>query len=898
MPREIAAFHPLADLLPEPMLVVGLDGTIQASNRAFAASMGWHSDEMANRPLADYAVDAREALAEFLRHCASTSGLLFGGITLRGRDGTETPWRAEGAALPLTGIADERVIVLRLIRRESAIARFVHLNQQLASLSTEVVRRRHAERAAADALERERRVRDRLAALARASGALMTSTTVDDVLPAIGELAVSLIPADAHAVWHCAPEDRRWRTVWRQGLSDSFVGTIEREAGSLPQPVMSEPLWVEDVDEMPMLEGRRSTYAREGIRSLIVIPLHVNDAACGTVVAYYRRRIGITEDDRCVAAALGNLASGALATTTLHEAEASSRQASQRAADHFAFLARVSNALAGSLDYETTLATVARLAVPEIADWCAVDIVSEQGVLKRLAVAHVDPAKVRLASELHDRYPPDPASPHGAAHALRTGTPIMMSRIPDELIAASASDPEHLSLLRSLGLRSYISVPLMTRGRAFGVLTFVSAESGREYTDDDMRLAEDVAGRAALAVEHSRAYREVQRVNRVKDEFLATLSHELRTPLNAVLGYARMIRSGLLDSDQRARAFEVLERNAVSLNQIVEDVLDVSRIVAGKIRLNVGPLDLPLVLRDAAATVRPAAEARRVRLTTIIDPVIPPVAGDQDRLQQVVWNLLSNAVKFTPRDGQVELRLRQSGSSVHIEVADTGAGIRKDFLPHLFEPFSQEDAGFSRRHGGLGLGLAIARRIVEMHGGLIEAASDGEGKGSTFTVTLPVAAVAHPQPADGPTARSGSAGLEPLHSLTHQLDGIRVLVVDDDRDARMLISDVLQSAGAQVVTADSAQAALDRLASEEAPHVLLTDVGMPGMDGFALMQQIRQSPRLDVREVPAIALTAYARSEDRVRALDNGCQMHIAKPIGPSELVAAVRGLTARMRSA
>lgn len=891
---DLGTFKPLADLLPEPMLVVQADGTIRAVNRAFAETFGWRGSLNGGVPLAQLLATPGDEVAEFLRHCAATSGFLLKSLTFR-HDGMEVAWRAEGAALRAAATPDERLVVLRLTERESAVARFAALTRQLGDLSAEVVGRRRAERAAADALDCERRLRDRLTALAEASGELVASLAVDDVLPAIGRLAVRLVPADAHAVWYRDTADGAWKAVWHENVAGSLLSAIaEVSAEARAEELLTQPLYVENVADVPALSGRREKYAAEGILSLVVIPLRVNGGARGTVVAYHRRQVPITADDRCVATALGNLASSALATATLYAAESASRRAAQLAADRAAFLARASNVLASSLDYESTLKTVAQLAVPEMADWCAVDVATEHGELRRLAVAHEDPEKVRLAWALHERYPPDPESPYGAMQALRTGRSVMMSRIPPELIEQGVRDADHLAMVRSLGLTSYMCVPLVVRGRAVGVITFVAAESGCEYTASHLRFAEDVASRAALAVENARAYDAVQRANRVKDEFLATLSHELRTPLNAVLGYARMIRSGMLDTSKQGRALEILERNAVSLNQIVEDILDVSRIVAGKLRLAMTPVDLSGVLHDAAATVRPAADAKGIALTMTIDPDVPPISGDADRLQQVVWNLLANAVKFTPRQGRVHLRLAQAGSRVQVTVRDSGAGIHRDFLPHLFEAFRQGDSGFAREHGGLGLGLAIARHLVEMHGGTIAAASEGEGRGATFTVEIPVMAVRHDEQPAADAALANPAATQPPARVAGELDGLHVLVVDDDADARTLVCDILHSAGARASTADSAPAALLRLEDEELPDVILTDVGMPGMDGFEMIARLRQSPRPALREVPAVALTAYARSEDRLRALEQGCQLHLAKPVNPLDLVEAIRKAAGR----
>ncbi len=384
---------------------------------------------------------------------------------------------------------------------------------------------------------------------------------------------------------------------------------------------------------------------------------------------------------------------------------------------------------------------------------------------------------------------------------------------------------------------------------------------------------------------------EAERANRLKDEFLGTVSHELRTPLNAILGYARMLRDGTVKRDRETRAAEIIECNATALTQIVEDVLDVSRIISGKTRLNVQCVELAAVVNEAVETVHPTAHAKGVQLQTVVDPRHPIVSGDPDRLQQVVWNLLSNAVKFTPRGGRIHLWLERTDSHVDIVVRDTGRGIRPDFLPHVFERFRQADGRVSREYNGLGLGLAISRHIVELHGGTIHAASDGEGKGATFRVRLPlmVATESQRDPWRGPQQTKPRGG----DTTLARLDGIHVLAVDDEEDSLTLLREILESAGAQVTTVASSQEALDAV-EKMAPGVIIADIGLPRMDGFELIHRIRQWPKRSIREVPAAALTAYARSEDRQRALRSGFQTHLAKPIDPGELVAAVAAIAGR----
>ena len=567
----------------------------------------------------------------------------------------------------------------------------------------------------------------------------------------------------------------------------------------------------------------------------------------------------------------------------------------ERTTRRLAFVSQMSAALATSLDYEKTLKAVTKLAVAHIADWCAVDILRDDGRIERLAMAHVDPAKIELAKTVRERYE-NPTAPHSVPYVIQTGTPAMVPEITDAMIVAAAQgDEERVRLVRALGAVSYLCVPMNAGGRTVGALTLASAESGRRYTDDDLQFAEDVASRTAMAVENARAYQQVQRADRLKDEFLATLSHELRTPLNAILGYSRMLRGGLLTADKVSGALETIERNAMSLTQMVDDVLDVSRIVSGKMRLNVQPVELPLVLQDAIATVTPAADAKRLHIHMVIDPQIGTVSGDPARLQQVVWNLLSNAVKFTPKGGRVQVRLERVNSSVEIVVSDTGIGIPADFLPHIFERFRQADSGTARQRGGLGLGLAIASNLVDMHGGTIRATSGGEGQGATFRVRLPLMAVQPASPAEEKRVHPRQERPTSLSSLA-SLAGTHVLAVDDDPDARRLLKEILEAAGAQVTTASSASAAFDAI-HEARPDVIVADLGMPIVDGYELIKRLRQSADGALRAIPAAALTAYARSEDRAKALESGFEMHLSKPIDPAELVASIRALARRRPS-
>jgi PAS domain S-box-containing protein len=568
------------------------------------------------------------------------------------------------------------------------------------------------------------------------------------------------------------------------------------------------------------------------------------------------------------------------------------------------FLALAGEALASSIDHQTTLATVARLAVPALADWCSVDLLDVgDRAPRQVAVAHVDENKVRLARELGERYPPDPDAPQGVPQVIRSGKSELYADIPPEMLERSARDAEHGRIIRDLRLRSAMIVPLRVRARTLGAMTFIYAESGRHYTEDDLAFAEDFARRAAMAIENALALRdaEVARAreqalrsaaelaNRAKDEFLATVSHELRTPLNAILGWTVLLRRRNPSSDVD-RGLATIERNARQQTKLIEDVLDVSRIISGKLVLNVGATSLNDAVGAAIETVTPTAGLKGVELVTDVPEAGLTIVADPDRLQQVIWNLLANAVKFTPKGGRVTVRAGREGSDLWLSVVDTGEGIRRPQLPVLFEPFRQADASTTRRHGGLGLGLAIVRQLVLAHGGTVDADSEGLGLGATFTVRLPARAAV-------PIVNTGSLGLPAARASRVEtnediprLDGLRVLLVDDEPDALTVLAEMLGEQGAEVHVASTSRDALERM-GEVLPHVLVSDIGMPEMDGFTLIQRIRALPSERGGDTRAIALTAFARAEDVRRALAAGYQVHLAKPVELPQLANAIVAL-------
>ncbi len=428
--------------------------------------------------------------------------------------------------------------------------------------------------------------------------------------------------------------------------------------------------------------------------------------------------------------------------------------------------------------------------------------------------------------------------------------------------------------------------------RPFHSATLLSVVQGALRSRQRQYQVRDLLAQRDQHLESERAARhDAEVANRMKDEFLAGLSHELRTPLNAILGWCQLLKMGGQSEAEVAEALDVIERNSHVQAKLIEDLLDVSRIISGKLRLEMQRVHLPEVIGAALAAVLPSAEAKRIRVQPAIDSHTPPVAGDPARLQQIVWNLLTNAIKFTPAGGSVRVTLARVASHVEISVADSGAGIAPDFLPYVFDRFRQADGTTTRRHGGLGLGLSIVRQLVELHGGSVRATSAGEGQGATFSVELPTMAVGVMQERR-PTSGDRGAAQESGGADRALLKGLRVLVVDDDADARHLLGRVLTDTGATVAMASSADDAMGQV-SAFAPDMLISDIGMPERDGYDLIRELRSSGR-DAKQLPAVALTAFARSQDRQRALMAGFQMHIAKPVNASELTAAVASLAGR----
>jgi signal transduction histidine kinase/CheY-like chemotaxis protein len=580
--------------------------------------------------------------------------------------------------------------------------------------------------------------------------------------------------------------------------------------------------------------------------------------------------IPLFDDDGSVGGALG----------VLHEVSAR-----RRAEDRERLLLQASALLGASLDHQAILRQLSRVPIPHYADWSVIYATDDEGQLQGMAGAHVSPEREPLLRELL-RYPE--AFADLVTSVVESGNSVIRALLPPPEPDSQAAP--HAEVLAALNPESVMAAALQARGKVFGVVVFVLSGSNRRYEPDDLALAEGIARRAALAIDNARLYHESQQANRLKDEFLATLSHELRTPLNAVLGWTQLLLTRQLGPSEADRALWTIRRNAEAQARLIGDILDVSRIITGKLRLNVSPVDLPAVIEAAVESIKPAAEARQIHLT-VDDGLSQHFAmlGDPDRLQQVVWNLLSNAVKFTPPGGRVDLVVRSDGESVDLAVRDTGAGIRPEFLPSLFERFRQADSSTTRIHGGLGLGLAIVRHLVELHGGTVRGESAGEGQGAAFTVSLPL----HLPVAWGPPEATSVERSQQARPRLRALAGISILVVDDDGDSRRLARKVLEAGGAKVRDATSVNEALAAV-ERDWPAVLVADIGLPGRDGYDLIRQIRALEAERGHHTPVAALTAYAADNDRRRALSAGFDVYLSKPVDPEVLVSAVARLVGR----
>ena len=535
------------------------------------------------------------------------------------------------------------------------------------------------------------------------------------------------------------------------------------------------------------------------------------------------------------------------------------------------FINQASEVLSSSLGFEQTMRNLARLCVPAIADSCAVDVGADE-TYERIVVEHVDPTHIELIREFDRRTRLAAAENHPVVRVLKSGETDLREEVTDEMVSAlGAGDPELAQIARTLNVRSSVVAPMRARGRSLGALSLVYNNSGRRYSEEDLPLIEELARRAAMALDNARLYEAAEAANRAKDEFLATLSHELRTPLTAISGWAHMLKLGITDEQTSAVAIDTIIRSAKAQGELIDDLLDLSRVVAGTLHLNITSVDFGQLVQEVVAGLGPAADAKELMLEFAPPERVLLVRADDRRLRQIVWNLLTNAVKFTDRGGRVRIALSARGHTARLEVSDTGRGIDAAFLPYVWDRFRQADSSTSREHGGLGLGLAVVRHLVELHGGTVEVVSEGIGRGATFAVDLPLARVG-----EDTAARRGREDADLLRDRT-------ILVVDDADDARLLLAALLRQFGAEVVTASSVEQAVAQFDAGTFDAVV-SDIAMPGEDGFSLARRIRA-----VSDVPLIAVSAIASGpEDRTRALDAGFADFIPKPVDATRLAATV----------
>ncbi len=574
--------------------------------------------------------------------------------------------------------------------------------------------------------------------------------------------------------------------------------------------------------------------------------------------------------------------------------ERAARAEAEAAGQRLTFLAEASTLLASSLDYETTLANVARLAVAHLADWCVVDIIEDDESIRRVAVAQADPAKEEMLHRLARHYPFDPNRPHPLMKVLRTGQPEFLPEVSDSLLQSIARDSEHLKLLREAAIVSAMVLPLAARGRTLGAISFATSNPNRRFSHSDFMLAQDLARRCSVAVDNALLHREVlserdraEEASRAKDDFLAILSHELRNPLTPIVGWARILKNQpLIMADQLlAEGVRALERNAQNMARLVDDCLDLARISERKVKLENELIDLNQVVRSSVEAVRQLARGKGLKLQVRLSHSDLWLLGDKTRLDQVVTNLLNNAIKYTESGGSITVRTQRAAEEIELSVEDTGIGIAPEYLQQIFEPFRQGTSAWLTSKAGLGIGLAISRQIVEMHGGRIWAESEGLGRGSRFRVRLPIT---HARAERQKLKLEQAPGEAKVRHL-------RLLLIEDSEDILALTKIELERLGYSVLTAADGQSGLE-LAERELPDVIISDIKMPGLDGYELIRKIREIPEL--ASTPAIALTGFGMKGDVERALAEGYTAHISKPVDANELSALIQRLIAKGQKA
>ncbi len=622
-----------------------------------------------------------------------------------------------------------------------------------------------------------------------------------------------------------------------------------------------------------------------GTEAVTALPLVVQGRVLGGFGFSFREPRQFKRTDLPLLQALAYQSALALESARRYEREQEARRRAEASGERHRFVAGANACLAASMEYKANLREVARLAVPAFAEGCLVHLRNPDGGLSLLAAFHADEPRSAALAELGGRQGDGDAD--GLWRAFHTGEPELLADAEPQWLAR-AQGPAERALVEELELQSSLSVPLRARERSLGSFTFLTSRQGHHpLADEDQVLALDLAGRAAAAIDNALLFEEAQRLNRVKDEFLALLSHELRTPLGSILVWLELLRAEEID-EGADRAVGMVHRSARQLGELIDQLLDVSRIVAGKLSVEKQTTYLPAVVDGVLEAAGPVAQAKGVRLQSSLDRALDPLWADPNRLRQALSNLVLNAIKFTPQDGEVSVSLTRVGAIARIEVRDTGAGIARDLLPFIFERFRQGDTHSTRSHGGLGLGLTIAQYIADQHEGRISADSEGPGRGAVFTLDLPLRL---PPSRDLAVPAVRGEAAEPRSLCT-----LRVLLVDDHDDTLRGLTLGLSASGAEVTPVSSARDALEAL-PQVRPHVLVSDLAMPDKDGYALISEIRRLTPEAGGQVPAVAVSAYASYDDRLRALRAGYHEHMAKPVEIANLVATIARLAASARA-
>jgi PAS domain S-box-containing protein len=911
-------FLEITGILPEPMCLVSVDGRLLAANPALCALLGLSLAALREKALNDFAIDPPEKVKDYLRACSLSRELISASLSLQSSRRVRFRCRAEGALAQPGRDDSATLILLRFRTEESDSDKVLLLNQKIEELAKEIRERERAEDELRATEHRFTMFMENLPGLAwikdmqghyvyandaavdafRTPRATLYGRTDEEIFPP--ETAAQFKENDRLALLNGKGVQTIEMLEQTDGAHYSIVSKFPI-LGAEGKAVMVGGVAIDITEHKRREEAFHKSESRyralfEATQDGIMIVdnegryVEVNESLCRILKAPRERLIGAHFSEF-------------IPPSVLSEAEKDFLELKSFSSFEGEFPLMTADGQIVELDW------ISRGNFVPGFHFCVAREITE----RKRAQAEIQQSEEKYRSLLEN------ANDIIYSHDLQ-GKYLTINRAGEEVTGYTRKEilgglnisqvvvPEHMEIAKEMTRRkladpspTVYEVDIFTKDRrrlTLEVSTRIAFRDGQPVAVEG--IARDVTerkrierAREELLEREQQARRELEEASRMKDEFLATVSHELRTPLTAMLGWSHLLRTGKLEEANTAHAIEVIERNARSQAQLIEDLLDVSRIITGNLRLDVRPVDPNSVIEGALEAVRPAAEAKGVRLLKALDTKISSVFGDPTRLQQVIWNLLSNAIKFTPLGGQVSIGLERAGSHVEIVVTDTGEGINQEFLPYVFDRFRQADAKTTRRHGGLGLGLAIVRHLVEMHGGTVRAESPGEGQGATFRVRLPLMS-AH-QSSQAKASNAQAAGSHNFIALEcpERLDGLKVLAVDDEADTREVIRAVFEQCGARVTTAASAAEAL-LLLEETRPDVLISDIGMPEEDGYELIDKVRALPVERGGKIPAVALTAYARAEDRLRALRTGYQMHVPKPVELAELVAIVARLTER----